>query len=342
MDVIWRKTMTIKSKKRWLALGGIALGVLGAGIALKSFLPARLATDEQVERRKEPWEGRVFPEVKVDFLRCGSANVPACFAVRGSFSLAPREMAHSAVLIRHPRGTFLFDSGFCADIQLFLLDQPLLFRKTLANFTQEQNIVAHLQQLGVQPSDLDFVLLSHLHWDHVSGLPDLPNVPVRVRRLEYEAAQQDGRLDKLQGLVRRLMGRNSLEHFDLTGPAYGGFSASFDLFGDGSIVLVPLPGHTQGQVGMFIHRSNGAHLFLIADAAWIAENYLIPAQIHPLLWSKITSEDAAARRTLVDLHHFGHRHPEIPMVAMHDAHTQRSVMLAEQAWRQQQQKQRAR
>lgn len=317
--------------KRWLALGGIALGVLGAGIVLKSFLPLRLPTAAQLEPRRELWDGRSFPEVEVNFLRCGSTSAPACLAVRGSFSLVPRQMSHSAVLIRHPRGTFLYDTGLCADIQLFLLDQSFFFRKTLASFTLERPIRAHLQRLGMRPSDLDFALLSHLHWDHVSGIPDLPGVPLRVHSIEHKLAQQEGLLDRFQGLTRRLMGSNPLEYFDLSGPAYAGFSASLDLFGDGSIVLVPLPGHTMGQVGMFIHRSNGAHLFLIADAAWIAENYLDPAPMHPLLWSRITSDDLAARETLVTLHHFARRHPEIPMIAMHDAHMQQTCMLMEQA-----------
>jgi len=76
--------------KRWLALGGAALGVVGAGIVLKSFLPLRLPIEVQIEPRREPWEGRTFPDVTVNFLRCGSTTAPACFAIRGTFSLAPR------------------------------------------------------------------------------------------------------------------------------------------------------------------------------------------------------------------------------------------------------------
>ncbi len=183
----------------------------------------------------------------------------------------------------------------------------------------------------MQPSNLDFVILSHLHWDHVSGVPDLPGVPLRVNRVEYDTAQEDGLLDAHHELSRRLLGDNNpLEFFELTGPAYAGFPASLDLFGDGSIVLVPLPGHTRGQVGMFIHRNNGAHLLLIGDAAWLAENYLNPAPMHPLFWWRVTGDDALARQTLVDLHHFARRHPEIPLIAMHDGRTQRAFMLTEE------------
>jgi N-acyl homoserine lactone hydrolase len=303
--------------RRWLALGGATLGVLGTGLVVRTFLPLRLPAIP-VEQKVEELAGESLPDVEVSFLRCGSATAPACFAVRGVFSLAPRLLAHSAVLVRHPKGTFLYDTGLCADIHHFLKDQPLWFRKVLGRYTMERPIGMHLQQQGLKPQDLDFVLLSHLHWDHVSGIPDLPGVPLRIQRVEYEAGQQS-LLAQNRGLAKRLLGNNPIELYDLDGPEYAGFQASYDLFGDGSIMLVPLPGHTAGQVGMFIHRANGAHLFLIGDAAWIAENYLKPAPMHPLLWSLVSSDQPTALQTLIKLHRFVHQHPEIPMIAMHDA-----------------------
>ncbi|HYL44806.1 MAG TPA: hypothetical protein VEU97_15595, partial [Ktedonobacteraceae bacterium] len=131
-------------------------------------------------------------------------------------------------------------------------------------------------------------------------------------------------------LVRRLMGPNPIELFDCTGPSYEGFRSSHDLFGDGSIMLVPLPGHTPGQVGMFINRSNGPRLFLLGDAAWINENYLRPATMHPFIWSAVTADDATARQTLIDLHQFARQHPDIPMIGMHDAAMQEQFMTLEQ------------
>jgi hypothetical protein len=70
---------------------------------------------------------------------------------------------------------------------------------------------------------------------------------------------------------------------------------------------------------MFIHRANGVHLFLIGDAAWIAENYLKPAPMHPILWSLVSSDQPTALQTLIKLHRFASQNPEISMIAMHDA-----------------------
>jgi glyoxylase-like metal-dependent hydrolase (beta-lactamase superfamily II) len=215
-----------------------------------------------------------------------------------------------------------------AGIGGYLHGQSLFFRKTLANFTFEQSLRDHLRQQEVPPRNLAFALISHLHWDHVSGVPDIQGVPLRVNRVEYEAAKL-GLLDENHGLVRSLLGHASLDLFDCDGPAYEGFHASRDLFGDGSVVLVPLPGHTRGNTGMFINRSNGSRLFLLGDAVWVAGNYQWPTTMHPFIWSRVTSDDASACQTLIDLHAFSHRRPEVSMIAMHDAAAQAAFMQVE-------------
>lgn len=314
----------------WTTLSAMVIGVAGAGIAAKSLLPENFAIEQMYGQQEEVVNASTWPEIEVSFLRCGHVNLPEFLVVRGALSLATHTNAYSAVLIRHPQGTFLYDTGFCADIYAYLKDQSLFFRTVLGGFVFEQALNSHLQQLEIKPGDLNFAILSHLHWDHVSGIPDIPGVPLRLNRVEYEAAKE-GLSGPDSELVWRLMGNNPHQLFDCTGPAYMGFRSSYDLFGDGSIVLVPLPGHTPGNTGMFINRAGGSRLFLIGDAAWCAENYIRPATMHPALWSLFTSDDATARQTLIDLHRFARQHPEIPIIAMHDASMQEAFMKVETA-----------
>ncbi len=316
--------------RNWVKLSALSLGTLGVGLAVKSFLPQRFATAEwptAQERTVRP-DIAGLPTIEIEFLRCGSVTIPECIAVRGAMSLMPRVITHSAVLIRHPRATFLYDTGLCADVYTYLVSQSLLFRKTLANFTLEQPLHDHLQRLGIGYGDLDFALLSHLHWDHVSGIPDIPGVSLRINRVEYDAARY-GLFEANNGLVSQLMCDNPIDLFDCAGPSYEGFRSSYDMFGDGSIILVPLPGHTAGNTGMFINRSNGSRVFLLGDAAWVSENYVRPATMHPFIWSGVTSDDATARETLIQLHHYAQHHPEIPLIAMHDAALQSAFMAVE-------------
>jgi N-acyl homoserine lactone hydrolase len=316
--------------RNWASMGAMTLGVAGAGLALKSMLPQRFATDQASTTQEEVPDSSTWPNIEVTFLRCGHVTLPEFLVVRGALSWAPHVNAYSAVLIRHPKGTFLYDSGFCSDIYAFLRKQSILFRTLLGSFVFEQALSSHLQQLEVKPDDLDFILLSHLHWDHVSGIPDLPGVPLLINRVEYDAAKAHTANTGATPLIWQLMGDNPHELFDCTGPAYMGFRSSYDLFGDGSLVLVPLPGHTPGNTGLFINRADGSRLFLVGDAVWSAENYMYPATMHPILWSAFTSDDASARQTLIDLHRFSHRHPEIPVIGMHDASMQKAFMTVEE------------
>ncbi|QBD74738.1 MBL fold metallo-hydrolase [Ktedonosporobacter rubrisoli] len=304
--------------RNWLIYGGLGLGALGLGMLLKDMLPqsfdliasSKEFSPEALAPRKE------LPEIDIEFLRCGSVSIPEFLAIRGSFALTPRKIAYSAVLIRHPKATFLYDTGLCAGVKQFLADQPFFFRQTFARFNFERSLADNLRERSLVPQKLDFALLSHLHWDHVSGIPDIPQVPLRVNQVEYAAAK--GRNE----LVWRFMGKNPVELFACDGPPYEGFRSSHDLFGDGSIVLVPLPGHTIGNTGMFINRANGSRLFLLGDAVWVSENYLYPATMHHFFWSRITDDDKLARQTLVQLHQFARVHPDMPMVGMHDAAAQ--------------------
>lgn len=315
--------------RHWMMLGAASFGTVSLGMAVKSFLPQHFLLERRHEEQESAFDPSTLPAIEVDFLRCGIATWPVCIMERGAFSLAPRRVAYSGVVIRHPEATFLYDTGLCNDISLFLRDQSVFFRNTLARFTFERSLASHLQRLGLRSEDLNFALLSHLHWDHVAGVPDIPGVLLRVNRVEHTAAC-DELLEKNRGLVRRLLNENPLELFDCDGPPYEGFRASLDLLGDGSIILVPLPGHTAGNTGMFINRSNGTRLFLLGDAAYSVENYARPATAHPIFWSRVTSDDATARQTLIDLHRFSRQHPEIPLIAMHDVRLQESFMAVEQ------------
>ena len=320
--------------RTWATAGGAALGLAGLGLLAGSFVPrplpvhTPLAGDAYGVAPQLP-QLESLPDIEVTFLRCGVAVIPRAIAARGAFAPAMCPIAHSAVLIRHPRATFLYDTGLCSDIRRYLAPMPPLFQATLGRFTLEMPLAAHLERLNLSPRDLDFVLLSHLHWDHVSGLPDLPGVRLLVNRVEYAAALHGRPAPFQRDLVWKLLGDHSLELFDCDGPPCAGFHSSHDLLGDGSLQLITLPGHTAGNTGLLITRSNGSRLFLLGDAAWVAENYQQPTTMHPLMWLLVTGDDATGRQTLIELHRFARRAPEVPLIAMHDAEMQERVMRAE-------------
>ena len=108
-----------------------------------------------------------------------------------------------------------------------------------------------------------WVVLSHLHTDHVGGVSAFAHADVLVSRIEWErAAGMRGRLRGYlpqhwpAGLTPRLV--------DFSGPAAGPFAASHDVAGDGRLLMVPLPGHTPGHAGLLVDGQT----LLAGDASW--------------------------------------------------------------------------
>ena len=93
----------------------------------------------------------------------------------------------------------------------------------------------------------------------------MPGLPVYLHRPNTIGSQRD---PSLPSEARRdsLDGRTTID-YDLDGPPVLTFTRSHDLFGDGSVVLVDLAGHTPGSVGVLLHTSAG-HVLLAGDAAW--------------------------------------------------------------------------
>ena len=131
-----------------------------------------------------------------------------------------------------------------------------------------------LARMGVEPGDLRWIVLSHLHTDHMGGLADLvdgrADLPeVLVSRVEWERAQGFG--GQVRGYLPQHWPAAARPRLvDFVGPPAGPFFASFDLAGDGTLVLVPTPGHTPGHLALLARDGDRAYL-CAGDMALSAE-----------------------------------------------------------------------
>lgn len=124
----------------------------------------------------------------------------------------------------------------------------------------EQELVPRLERLGVSPADVNHVIMTHLHEDHVGELKRFAGATVHLSRPEWEDRWRMGYAPSYEAI-----GEPAL--FDFDSGRFHAFDASKDLFGDGSIILTPTYGHSYGHTSLFVQM--GAYqLCLAADALY--------------------------------------------------------------------------
>lgn len=167
----------------------------------------------------------------------------------------------NAFLIHHPDGLCLFDTGQAAEAPLGR--HPFL---RLARFElgSEDEIGVQLAGSGVDPGSVRWVVLSHLHTDHVGGVGSFPDAEVIVSRVEWHRAR--GLSGRLRGYLPGQWPPARPVLVDLAGPPVGPFAGSLDIAGDGRMLVVPTPGHTPGHVSLVV-RNDGGGFFLGGDIA---------------------------------------------------------------------------
>jgi len=215
-------------------------------------------------------------------LPTGSYETRASFAFKGGSFRDKRSFAATAILVTHPEGDFLVDAGFGAGVAAHVRAQPWFARSPYqaAGTASEQ-----LDAGGYDRRKLRGVLITHSHWDHVSGLDQL-QVPIwtNAGELRYAAQAREGTV------FRTVSKDHEIHQYEFANAPYLGFPSSHDVHGDGSVVVALAGGHTTGSVIVFITLPTGKRYALIGDVAWQLEGVRRPAE-RPLLMRKLADVD---------------------------------------------------
>ena len=187
--------------------------------------------------------------VSVSPLRQVPRSVPTALIVEGRRRPRRIENSLASFVVTHPTATFVVDPGVCVNVgERAVAQLPAVLRAAVKPSADVVPTAAALAEQGYAMADIDFALPTHAHWDHVCGLLDLPGLPVYLHRTEHDWVTT-GSVVPVGGVRDSLEERPTID-YDLDGPPVLTFARSHDLFGDGSVVVVDLAGHTPGSVGV--------------------------------------------------------------------------------------------
>lgn len=185
-------------------------------------------------------------------------------------------MPVSAYLIVHPKGMVLIDTGWNRRIspngvldkkgQIAELGRVLHFINP-GYLPEGAAVDEQLSGLSVSPSQLDYVVITHLDCDHVCGVDQVADAKrIIVSKPELDAAKKFSINNHFRYQSRWWKDVN-LETFDWNSTE-GPFGRSHDLFGDGSVQLIHIPGHSEGLVAVKIIGSDGRYVLIDSDGAY--------------------------------------------------------------------------
>jgi N-acyl homoserine lactone hydrolase len=298
---------------------------------------SKLGAEAKPLEESLPGGGAAGTTVKVEPLLGGSALAPPQFLEGTGGRLEKLRMLGIGTpksrwwlipvpvyLITHPTaGPILVDTGFHASVAA----KPAAnLGKLVARFARPRlepgrDIPAQLRERGLEAADMKTVILTHLHYDHASGIAEYPNATFVLSKAEWEAATTDPR-PLLRGY--RPAHYDYLFDYrtvDFDGPgiaSYASFGRSFDLFGDGSVRLTYTPGHTAGHCSL-VARLRDRDLVIAADAIY-TQTQLEGGPEPPLL-----IDMHRWRRSLRELQQFARTYPQAEIIPGHDPERWKTV-----------------
>ncbi len=164
------------------------------------------------------------------------------------------DFVDNCYLIKHSQGWFLWDTGI-TDAVADMPDGLAPSDPRAVTWHRPKKLAAQLEQLGVKPSDIKAIAISHTHPDHIGNVEMFPNAMLYVQKAEYEWP-----------------GTNNAPRFKPEHPVTK-LEGDRDIFGDGSLVILSTPGHTPGHQSLLVKLPKTGEVVLSGDAVHFKSNW---------------------------------------------------------------------
>lgn len=225
-----------------------------------------------------PIDRETLPDVTLRQAIVASTRMSRHLAVHGGEKTDERGPIHVFVLSHPTQGTVLIDTGYGRRSAADPHDHPGRIVTTLFELEMHTPIADLLPDIGVEPEAVEQIVLTHLHDDHAAGAEDFPDA---VLWTGYRDALFADRKRLTQGIDPAPFASHTQRHPTFSHGAWGPFEAHTDLFGDGTVLLFPAPGHTPGSLLVLVNTPEHSWL-LLGDAAWTDDNW--KPSVRPKSW----------------------------------------------------------
>jgi len=231
----------------------LLLTSVAAAAVLAACTPETPAAAPPVE--EAPAEVAEAAPLTVNVLDCGKIAISDldAFSTSGDYKGVADEFTDTCYLVNHPNGRLLWDLGLPTQ----LVGQPP-FTQQIFTVSVEKSITDQLTALGLTPADVNYVSISHSHFDHIGQIDQVPGATWLVNQKEYDAMfPPDGSAPADPSLAA---------NFALFAPMQRQIiGAEHDVFGDGSVVIFETPGHTPGHASLQLKMPESGPILLTGD-----------------------------------------------------------------------------
>ena len=184
-------------------------------------------------------------ELSLTRLDCGNIrikNFDKFFSDKpGLYESAPRDIVGSCYLVRHGDQVLLWDTGISGDLKGKTFDAGDMV------LSLKRTLVEQLADLKLTPADVDIVAISHDHADHTGQAASFPNARLLIGAADYDVTAKPSE----QG------GPSPITPWLKAGANVTKLTGDLDVFGDGSVVALHLPGHTPDHMALLVNLKSG-------------------------------------------------------------------------------------
>nr|AIY30473.1 metallo-lactamase family protein [Allomuricauda olearia] len=202
------------------------------------------------------------PEIKLYAFSGGTvnANMLELFSQDTTYTGQSKEFADAFYVIVHPKGTLMWDAGLPES--LVGLPEPFTSPDGAFTVSRKDSVANQLASIDMTVDDIDFIALSHTHFDHIGHANVFAGSTWLVQEKEYDFVTSEDNQKSNPDIY------NSIKELTKVKKING----DYDVFGDGSVVMKFMPGHTPGHQVLYLDMVEHGPLMLSGDMYHFYEN----------------------------------------------------------------------